>query len=348
MSLIEDLRPYIRGGMVGIAIGDAMGMPVEMMTKSQISAIGGVCGFLDPIQRKIPETWKLKAGEVTDDTILTVAVAESLIRRGEFDLSDLALGHVAAFEGSTVGWGRTTGEGIAELKEYFDTRGVSGRSPHSVRVGGGGGNGVAMKILPLAMFKILNLGSERKISKYVEELGGLTHSDSRSWLTAYFLCTIGELILNDRMVGEKYRIFINDPIHSKKLDELMSDVLDFESEYEGLMGAISSKIVLMQNPEFLFGDLEFIRKSFGTGCHCLESVPFSVAVALRNIDDFRKGVLEAVNSGGDADTCASMVGGLIGMNVGIDHIPSEWINFNPYFQEIIELADNFCDRIGRK
>lgn len=82
--------------------------------------------------------------------------------------------------------------------------------------------------------------------------------------------------------------------------------------------------------DLLFGDASRLRQEIGTGSDALESVPFSLAVFLRHPDDFRSGVLEAVNAGGDTDTTGSMVGALIGANVGPEGIPAEWREHLPH------------------
>lgn len=344
--LLEKMRNYIRGGFLGVMIGDAMGMPVELMTSSEIARMGGVNSFINSYQKRIPDTENLKAGATTDDWALTKAMATTLTRRREFDICDIALAHVQAYEENKTGWGRTTKKSLEELKEYFDSRGVSGRSPHDSKVGGGKGNGVAMKILPLSAFKILNSGSQKPVFELIQSLGALTHSDARSWLAAYAVCTMGELILNNRLILEKYDVLVDDPIHEKKLDETLSDIISFEFDFN-MTGILSSKLILMENVDFLYGDLQNIRDTFGTGLYCMESVPFAIALALRNLNDFRTGILEAVNSGGDTDTIASIVGGLIGFNVGMSGIPEEWVEFSPNFQEAIQVADEMCNVIGK-
>ena len=69
---MTDLKGKFRGSMIGLAIGDALGMPVEGWTPERIRVeLGGVSDMLDG--RKGP------AGTWTDDTGMTIAVAESLV-----------------------------------------------------------------------------------------------------------------------------------------------------------------------------------------------------------------------------------------------------------------------------
>ena len=91
--------------------------------------------------------------------------------------------------------------------------------------------------------------------------------------------------------------------------------------------------------ENLLDDPIALREKIGTNCFAMESVPFAIATFLRHPTDFRAGVLEAVNAGGDMDTTASMVGAMIGANCGLSAIPDEWKNFRPEFAQPLELGE---------
>ena len=65
--------------LIGCAIGDALGMPVEGLKKEKIQdRVGRVTDFMDSVS---PYTSRLKAGQYTDDTVLTLAIAESIIEK---------------------------------------------------------------------------------------------------------------------------------------------------------------------------------------------------------------------------------------------------------------------------
>ena len=156
------LLSKVQGCLLGVAIGDAMGMPWECMTYEQIMERTngvGVTGFVDPIQQTIRGTMPLKAGDTTDDWQLTRANVISLVRCKGYNPYDIALEHVRAYETCNFGWGGTTRRAIEEFKEFFDSRGTRGRSPivPVPAIGGkrGAGNGAAMKIAPLAIYNAL-------------------------------------------------------------------------------------------------------------------------------------------------------------------------------------------------
>ena len=75
---MQELKRKVKGALLGIAYGDSFGMPTEMWTPEQIrERVGRITDF----QKGHPEnpiSAKLKAGEVTDDTINSVLVIEML------------------------------------------------------------------------------------------------------------------------------------------------------------------------------------------------------------------------------------------------------------------------------
>ena len=71
----------IAGALAGVAIGDAMGMPSEFMTRDEIrNAYGRIEGFCTPRPGHIHA--KMTAGRITDDTEQTLAIIEALDAHG--------------------------------------------------------------------------------------------------------------------------------------------------------------------------------------------------------------------------------------------------------------------------
>lgn len=176
----------IYGSLLGVAIGDAMGMPVEMMSRQEILDMTdskGVTGYL-PSCGRINDTKNLPAGSTTDDWGLTKAVLESLIRKRTFCRLDCALSQIEALK-TITGTGRATREGLAQVKLYLDSNGKQGRSPldrYYPPEGTCSGNGVAMKISPLVLMH--RFYTEDILFELANKLGGITH-DYEAILAAY-------------------------------------------------------------------------------------------------------------------------------------------------------------------
>ena len=91
-----------------------------------------------------------------------------------------------------------------------------------------------------------------------------------------------------------------------------------------------------------------IVSRLGNNVVSVNSVPTALYCALRHLDDFRSGVLMAVNLGGDTDTIGAMTGAILGAYNGVDSIPREWYdeleNGAKGRDYIVTLAGKLFDR----
>ena len=342
----EQLIDRVRNCFLSIAIGDAMGMPVETMTRAQIlTATGGkgVTGYIDPVQRRITDTVNLKAGTTTDDWFLTKMVAEALIEAQGFDATVMARWHVHAYKTSVFGWGGTTKRAIEQFIRWFETNGKDGRHPElpapSFGQNKGLGNGVGMKVAPLALWHAIRQGSSEPepLMSDVIKMGLMTHSHVDATITAVGLAaTINRCL---------YR-----PVHSvedidgcfEKVVRTM-DIADVRLQHVGKSEASERFVTMGQKMDL---DDEAFADAVGTGCNALESVTFALGTFLHYPTEITKAILSAVNAGGDTDTTASMVGALCGLNIvdECDPIPQEWIDgLLDKGDEATKLATRFVD-----
>ncbi len=105
------LADRVVGAMVGLALGDAFGAPVEWLDHTQIAALhpGGVRDFLANPARN------LAAGQVTDDTDMAFLTAESLVARRGLDMDDIAM-RLPTWAQTRSDLGATALAGIAALR----------------------------------------------------------------------------------------------------------------------------------------------------------------------------------------------------------------------------------------
>ena len=76
-----DLLSRFRGSLLGLAVGDALGAPVEFEPRGSFAPITGFRGG---------GPFNLRAGDWTDDTSLALCLAESLVEQHGFDPRDQA------------------------------------------------------------------------------------------------------------------------------------------------------------------------------------------------------------------------------------------------------------------
>lgn len=147
------------GAYLGLAIGDALGATVEFMTPREIAyAWAGRGG----VHREITGGgWlRLKAGEVTDDTTMSLALGDALLR-GEalgqpFDTRLIADGFVAWWRGKPPDCGNTCRRGIARYRRDGSLEGPE--SP------GDGGNGAVMRNLPAVLATLEDVAAFERVS----------------------------------------------------------------------------------------------------------------------------------------------------------------------------------------
>ena len=139
-----NIQDKIRGCFLGIAIGDALGKPVESYSAKRIKDnFKRITQYEDCNNHKYFQD-DLR-GTTTDDWQLTKAVAQGFIDAGDFDLESIAKRHVEEFHVSVRGWGSSTRESVENLVNDMNWE-QSGVTEQKNR---GLGNGVSMKVAPV-------------------------------------------------------------------------------------------------------------------------------------------------------------------------------------------------------
>jgi len=338
----------VRDILTAVSIGDRLGMPVETMSRAEIiEALGpeGVTKYLYPVQAQIHKTSRFVAGKHTDDWQLTACNIKSFLTSRDYDPKQFALDHVDAMQNSVAGWGKTTMAGLVQIQEYFRSKGKVGRHYLVPAVCGpnqGAGNGVAMQISPLAIFANLKKQDgffhPEPLCSWVLSLGRMTHSDVDAINCAYVLASAYSYLLDHPLQN-------NRSIDCGLFIEFLCNQANFFQGKFGVQGQLPQLLRRIQCAVAnysVFSDPNWARETFGTGVLAVQSVPYSIAKFLQYQQDFEKGVLAAINDGGDTDSTGSMVAGLIAANqaeipVWMKEFPNQTEQDNP--AKIIELAD---------
>lgn len=327
------------GSLMGVRIGDGLGIPWESMEPEEILAITGPEGvneYWDPQQRDDAPEWAralrvLTAGAYSDDWQKTRAGARSLIHRGGFDVIDVARETVAEMRACDLGWGGTTKWGLRQVAMWLDTfRARDGaRHPEDFpimpedKVGRfGTGNGVAMSVAPFGLWgarffnkygEYIQSSGEMEFMLMVWRVGGLTHPDPRATVGAYVIAaTIARICAMDKRRTDSLRM----------LEEMIGDARAMETSFsmyftpEMHEDMISDRLGQVRRLLEAGASAQHVREQIGTSSYTPESVPFSIATFLRQPDCPREALKEAVEAGGDTDTNAAIVGSLIGANAG--------------------------------
>ena len=156
----EDLLSRVRGAFIGAAVGDALGAPVEFMTSGEIKAKYG------QLKEMVGGGWlRLKPGQITDDTEMSLCIARALVTAGAWDLAGIAANFAGWLKSKPIDIGDTCRRGIRNymLKGQLET-------PYNEW---DGGNGAVMRMVPVALF---TLGDDALLERCSIEQAHITHN----------------------------------------------------------------------------------------------------------------------------------------------------------------------------
>ncbi len=343
LRLASDILRRIAGLLAGVKIGDRWGLPTEMMTREQIlkrTNGRGVTGLEDVT------VWRTRLEgmgrhSTSDDTQQHFAMTSVCIEDPEFRPISAARGFVLAGRTTIAGWGGTSIMALNDVDQWLESGGLRGRDPavapaRPAEEGAGCGCGVAIRISSLGVLAALRDWDEHELIRRALEHGKLTHPDPRAWIggaaiaLATYRIMLGQLPTQPR----EWLISLADTLESYEQAEIVA--------YGGLSAAAPRVCQRLRLAAQHLDNLDALITLVGNTCPTYESVPFALAVFLRNLGNFEAGILEAINAGGDTDSVASMAGSLLGAYLGYDDIPKHMLM--PEDDDVCLLAKRFHDR----
>ena len=312
--------------LLGGALGDALGAPVEFMSLSAIRAAFGPQG----ITALAPAYGRL--GAITDDTQMTLFTAEGLLR-ADRRWREKGICHVpSVLHHAYLRWLATQSQGEVAGHDGW----LFGLAPlHSRRAPGNTclsalrgermgtiaeplndskGCGAVMRSAPVGLFVSPELRFE-----FGCELGAITHGHPSGYLAAGFLASLVGGLLD------------GDPIASA-LDAATAE-LTARPDHQECLAAVERARELALAGEATPGKLE----TLGQGWVAEEALAMSIYCALV-AEDFRHGVTLAVNHGGDSDSTGAITGNLLGVIPSSGELPRHWLAELELRSEIEQLA----------
>lgn len=325
-----DISHYI-GCLVGGAVGDALGAPIEFLCLSQIRARFGKNGISDYVE------FANNTGEFTDDTQMTLFTSEALLRayhRAMLKGIGGALNAIAHH--SYLRWLHTQNIGVnidnikdgkydiekgwlIKEKVLYNRRAPGNTCISALSSGIAGtienpindskGCGTIMRIAPVGlMFE----GDRETAFRVACELSAITHGHSTGYLSAGFFASI----VSDLSIGIELRKSIDNAIQ----------ILENWNSHEETKNAVNAAIDLFGKTKSHSDKIsaETIEK-LGQGWIAEEALSMSLYASLIFERDFKKGILFSVNHSGDSDSTGSITGNILGLINGIDKIPEQWV-----------------------
>jgi ADP-ribosylglycohydrolase len=336
-------QDFFRGCLIGGAIGDALGWPVEFLKYESILSGYGKDGILDLVLSQNENA------EVTDDTQMTLFTAEGILRAetriNEKEICDPPSVVYFAY----LRWLNT--QGYPKIKEFdwiYDGWLLNVGELHNSRAPGNSclsallseklgtidepinnskGCGGVMRVAPAGLFY-----SKEEVFQMAAEFAALTHGHPSGYLSAGALAFIITSIIN----GED-------------IESAAKDALIELSKHEGHEECSQSLKEAIDLSHRDLKPLDAIKK-LGEGWVGEEALAISVYCALKYRNDFKLALITAVNHDGDSDSTGAITGNILGAYLGVNSIPKDWIEKVELKDEVMQIADDLLTRyeVGKK
>jgi ADP-ribosylglycohydrolase len=342
---MKDLDQY-RGCLIGGAVGDALGYPIEFMQESEIFRTYGAEGI---------QSYQLtnNLAEISDDTQMTMFTATGLLvgtTRG------MTRGIMGSYPGyimySYRDWLRTQTEAyplpeneshyswLVTVPEMFSRRAPGITCLSAIENGRPGtiekplnhskGCGGIMRVAPIGIYldAVDGHDSYGEIQRIGAETAALTHGHELGYLPAAVFVHIISELAHDPDATIKKAVY-------DALETLQTEFADKKSVKT--LSRLIDKAVKLSGEDI--ADLDAIHQ-LGAGWVAEETLAIAVYCSLKYSTDFKKAVVAAVNHGGDSDSTGAVTGNIVGTALGLSGIPSEFTTRLELKDIILMLADD--------
>jgi ADP-ribosyl-[dinitrogen reductase] hydrolase len=323
----------VRGCLLGLAVGDALGAPLEGLSPQQIKThYGRVTNYVDGVAawRRKPHRWRMR-GLYTDDTQQALALCDVLLDCRHVDqerLADLYLGLMTPkgpFSGAHRGIGRSFRQVLSSLEQGVPAH-LAGQPSAGI--------GAAMRIAPVALY----FGDETGLMfDSVMAASLMTHRDIRSLSGALAVAHgVRRLAAGEpREASLLFRVAADVVRDEARIAaDFGVQVLKFDRHAGGLARAIAHAEGLLDLPlEQALASLVIEANRHGADPVCRRAtmgfppacIPTCFYV-LMTTESYEEALTEIINLGGDTDTSAAILGALAGAHYGVDAIPERWLD----------------------
>lgn len=348
----EPYRDKIQGCLLGGAVGDALGYPVEFLPWHSIQARYGQGG----IQHLDPDM-ETGFALISDDTQMTLFTANGILfRETRSKLRGIASDPSNYVADAYRDWlltqtGQPRGENsyswLLDIPELHHRRAPGGTCLSALASGKRGsvghpindskGCGGVMRAAPMGLAYnpadphscVTRMAMDREGA----EIAAITHGHSLGYIPAAILTHI----VNVAVYGGCPR--------GDTLLDAVEDAMDAAAELFGqdthwpeLRALVDRAEALAENDA---ADADNIH-ALGGGWVAEETLAISIYCALRYPDDFSRGVIAAVNHSGDSDSTGAVTGNILGAWLGCDAIEEKWKRNLELKKIILEMADDLC------
>lgn len=310
-----ELKKLYNDAIFGVAVGDALGLPVQFAPRSERKA--------DPVREMRGHgVFDMPEGSWSDDTSMTLAALDAI---NNYGMNYTAIMHnfVRWLEhgeftpsGRAYDIGRTCMASVENFEKSGDWKTCGLRTEND------NGNGSLMRIMPFVLYGVEQSAhgeTDRKIIEMIHNGSALTHAHNRAKIACgiyYFL----SMAIIDYVIGAG----------AQKTNGMLRKCLQ-----SGIVKAFTfyaQDTVLYRELKEHYGRLYDIKafaslpeKDIKSTGYCVDTLEAAVW-CLANTNNYKGCELKAVNLGLDTDTVGAVAGGLAGLFYGKEGIPEEWLN----------------------
>jgi poly(ADP-ribose) glycohydrolase ARH3 len=278
---MDHLLSKFTGCLIGVAVGDSLGARHEGA-------------------RLINEDMADLSPRYTDDTVMTIGVAESLVTHRDFHYWHMTDRLMRLHEKEP--WRRYGNTTTRVFRMMRHGRLGFGMLDRDVYPEGSFGNGAAMRVAPVGL---LYHDDPRALRDIAFHCASITHSNELALEGAVLQACAVALAVHARpgsINTTEFLAALRMITQNKPYQEKLKTVIRFRDS-----GCERQEVI----------------SQLGNSGAALGSVPTAIHSFLAN-PDFKSALLYAVSLGGDADTIGSMTGAIAGACYGIEGIPSQW------------------------
>lgn len=268
-------------------------------------AFGEVCAYgYENVRRRVEQGILAGPWWWTDDTAMALGIVECLTRTGKIEEDMLAWIFARNFKrDSDRGYGNMAARILTRVGEGEPWEGVS----RSAFNGGSMGNGSAMRVAPLGAWFADDLD---QVAMEAIKSARVTHWHPEGIAGAIAVAVATACARRTR-----------EATAPEARETIAREVLRLTPEgdtHTGLQVAVGLEPQLSP---------AVVGRRLGNGSLVTvpDTVPYVIWSALRSLDDYAEALIATVEGGGDCDTNAAMVGGILAARLGVEAIPREWL-----------------------
>ena len=343
----NEQKDRVRGSLIGGAIGDALGFPVEFIySYEKIQKRYGENG----ITRLDTAQWWTESNVgkavISDDTQMTLFTALGLLNAKEKGMAPVPAICHAYIEWLYTQKGfrskRFNSCWIGDLPELNVRRApghtcitalekiVEGREPMNDSKGCGG----IMRIAPIPLYGLSQnrIQNVAVLDELAADAAKLTHEHPLGYIPAYVMShIIYRLATDESPTNEAFHEYVHEAMR------MADDKYGFKSQSKQTLHTLVDLALELSSKDS--PDHEAI-KQIGEGWVAEETLAIAVYCCAKYFDDFEKAMIASVNHGGDSDSTGAVTGNILGAAIGYEAIPEHFKADLQLHDVILHVADD--------